>query len=137
MSEAVKFHKQGKIGIITLDRPDHKNTITAKIAMAFSEIKAQIDYGSDVAALVITGNGQEAFCAGTDVYDEAAWENGEQRIQRLQIASMVGSYNQPVIAAINGDAFDQGLELALAIDIRIASSSACFAMSQIRTLISR
>ena len=131
MGEAVTFHTHDKIGIITLNRSDHKNTITAEIAMALSEIKTQIEYGSDVVTLVITGEGQEVFCAGTDPHDYSAWDNREERMKRLQIASTVGSYNQPVIAAINGDAFDQGLELALACDIRIASSSACFAMSQI------
>jgi len=130
MNAEINFQKEDHIGIITLNRSGHQNTITSEMAMAFSEIKDQFGYGSDITVIVITGEG-ESFCTGTDCNDDASFESREEKRSRLQVASTVGALNQPVIAAINGDAFDQGLELALACDIRIASLSAHFAMRQI------
>lgn len=129
--KSLTFRKSGTIGIVTLKRPDHGNTVTSEIASDFSEIRQQLGYGSDIVSLVITGEGEDAFSMGSDTDEIAAYEDRNILLERLQTAATIGAIDQPTLAVINGDAFDQGLELALACDLRIASQDARFAMTQV------
>lgn len=130
-NRAVTFRKEAALGIITLNRPDLKNAISLEMAEALSEIRNEIGYGSEIAVLLITGEGSEAFCIGTDAAEYSSYENREEFISRHQTASIVDSFDRPIIAAINGDALGQGLELILACDIRIATETARFAMTHV------
>jgi enoyl-CoA hydratase/carnithine racemase len=130
---AVIFQEEGRIGIIRLNRPGQKNAINRQVTAELSEVKRRIGYGSPISVLVITGEGPEAFSIGTDTAEYAENESRADWITRLQAASVIGSIDRPVIAAINGDALGQGLELALACDMRIASSAAQLAMPQIQS----
>ena len=129
--EAVTFETRDGIGIITLNRPERKNAIDSNISESLSEILGRTGYGSGIVSLVITGAG-DAFSIGADADEIGAFEDRETLLARLQAASIIASIEAPTLAVINGDAFDQGLELALACDIRIASETARFAMAQIR-----
>ena len=127
----ITFRKEGPIGIITLNRIDRHNAITSQMAAQISDIRDEVGYDSDISVLVITGEGKETFCIGTETTEYSSYDSRETFISKLKIASVIGSICQPAIAAINGDAFGQGLELALACDIRISSKAANFTMSQI------
>lgn len=131
INEAVLFEKRNNIGIITLNRPQNGNMITAEMVTAFTEIQSRIGYGSGIDILMITGAGEQWFCKGTDPAEYTGYENREVFLTNLQLAAIIGEFNQPTIAVINGKAFDQGLELTLACDIRIAVESACFAISHV------
>jgi enoyl-CoA hydratase/carnithine racemase len=79
--------------------------------------------------IIITGKGQKAFSAGSDL-DKVTSQNAKLSAF-LSIAAPVAALRCPTIAAINGDAFGQGLELALACDIRIAADNARFSLPHI------
>jgi len=131
-NRAVTFRKEDAVGIITLNRPDKKNAVSLEMIEELLEIRNEIGYGSEITVLLITGEGSEAFCIGTDVEEEySSYGNREEFISRRQTASIIGSFDRPIIAAINGDALGQGLELILACDIRIAAETARFAMTHI------
>ena len=129
-TKPVLFEKRGSIGIITLNRPEQKNAITAQMASELREVRAGIGWDSGLNVILVTGNGT-AFSIGTsaDVYE--LFDQREDLINSLALSSYIGSLPQPTLAIINGDALGQGLELALACDIRIASDLAGFSMSQI------
>jgi len=129
--DAVSFEVEGKVGIITLNHPTGKAVVTSDVAAAFSDIRQQVGYGSDVAALVITAEGANGFSIGADADEISGYETPDELLAGMQTASIVASFDRPTLAVINGDAFDQGLEIALACDLRIASESTRFAMSQV------
>ncbi|MDY6842978.1 MAG: enoyl-CoA hydratase-related protein [Thermodesulfobacteriota bacterium] len=127
----VTFKKDGPIGIITLNRVGQHNAITSQMAAQILEIKEEVGYGSDISILVITGEGKDAFCIGTEATEYSLFDSREDFFSRLRTASVICTLSQPTIAAINGNAMGQGLEIALACDIRISSETAYFSMSHI------
>ncbi len=114
--------------MITLNRPDEQNRINIEVADALRNIRRQINQDESVKVIVITGQGNKAFCSGVNSEAFNQFEDKTKRIKLFSVASTMGSFKRPVIAAINGDAFGQGLELALSCDLRICSKSAKFAM---------
>jgi enoyl-CoA hydratase/carnithine racemase len=126
----VLFEKRGPIGIITLNRPDQKNTITVEMASDLRAIRAGIGWDSGITVFMITGKGP-AFSIGTDPEAYRLFDRREDLLNQLSLASSIGSFPQPTIAVIQGDALGQGLELALTCDIRICSDQSFFSMSQI------
>jgi enoyl-CoA hydratase len=123
VKNTVIFEKSGGVGIISLNRPDANNSINSLMIAEFSAICTDISMDDDIKAVIITGMGSGAFCAGIDP-DELDDVNAKLEKGQLSLATPLAALSCPTIAAINGDVFDQGLELALACDLRIAVSGA-------------
>jgi len=128
--KAVLFEKKGSIGIITLNRPGQKNALTLETAAELREIRNGIGWDSGLTVILLTGKGP-AFSVGTDPGVYSLFDHREDLINSLSLSFCIASLPQPVIGVINGDAFGQGLELALAADIRLSSDSAHFSLPQI------
>jgi enoyl-CoA hydratase/carnithine racemase len=120
--------------VLTLDRPDRLNAMTAEMFAELESTGRQLDREPGLRVLVLTGAGR-AFCAG---YDLAAAEQlpslGAMGMLDLQESaaralSAIRGVRVPVIAAVNGAAAGGGLALALAADIRLASPRAKFVPS--------
>jgi enoyl-CoA hydratase len=129
--KVVLFEKKESVGIITLNRSEQKNAITAQTTAELKEISNEVSWDSGIRVILLTGEG-EHFSVGTETEAYSSFKTREEFINNLSVASIIGSLTQPVIAAINGNAFGQGLELALASDLRISSKDALFAMPQIK-----
>lgn len=125
------FQKTDAVGIITLNRPAADNAIDVRLAEELGDICANINHGEEIKVVIITGAGEKAFSVGTDPDELSAVVDGELEMRFLSVATPVASLKNPVIAAINGDALGQGLELALACDLRIAAETAHFALPHI------
>ena len=129
MSEHIKYTRDGKIGTITIDRPEKKNAMT--FAILFDFIEAVRHAGEDdIAALVITGV-PGAFCAGTDLADLSTIP-GAQRGLRGSAEETdkwwpIVQCPKPTICAIDGPAVGMGAEFTSQCDIRLASTNARFA----------
>jgi len=128
--KTVIFEKKGSMGVITLNRPEQKNAVSAQMAAELREIRKEIDRESGIAVVILTGKGT-SFSIGTEAEDYARFPDREDFIRNLSAAATIGSLAQPTLGAINGDAMGQGLEVALACDLRIASVASRFAMPQI------
>jgi len=126
---AVRLTRQGVgVGIadgiawVRLDRPEADNRITADMAQSLCDTAAEIELDDRIVAVVIAAAGR-AFCAGVEMHGE--WE------RRTDWVAAMAAITRPVIAAIQGDAVAEGLELALACDVRVASERAHVAMPQL------
>ena len=119
---AVIYTKKDHIGSITLNRPEAGNSINLKLAQELEALCLKINQDDDVYVVTITGAGDKAFCSGSEL---------EKPDTRYGVAHALASIEKPVIAAINGDALGQGLELALGCDIRLASDKAKFGFPQV------
>lgn len=129
------------VATITLNRPDAMNTLNADLVRALLAAFAEIGADRRVRVVVLTATGR-AFCAGLDLggYGDDARANEQGPMlstftRQRELASVVQAIRalpQPVIAAVNGAAAGGGLALVCAADIRIAVSTAVFAVGFIR-----
>jgi len=124
---------------LTLNRPEAANALSralvATLTRTLVELAAEIATGADVRALVITGAGDKAFCAGADLKERRTWTLDDTRVFLGEINALMdtlAAFPRPTIAAVNGVAFGGGLELALAADIRIAADSAEVGLTEVR-----
>ncbi|MFC1971451.1 enoyl-CoA hydratase/isomerase family protein [Chloroflexota bacterium] len=126
----VNYEKEGRIAIITINRPEAMNALSRQVMQMFHEII--IDFRDDPETWVgiITGAGDKAFCAGADLKEKQTNDDGTP--MELPDTPMRGlELWKPLIAAINGWALGGGLEIALACDIRIASENARLGVPEI------
>ena len=117
----VNYTQKGHIARVTLNRPEANNLINQHLARELEDVCAQINQTDDIYVAIVTGAG-DAFCVGGEL---------EMAEHQLHPAAAIAGINYPVIAAINGDALGQGLELALSSDIRIAAEKARFGLPQV------
>jgi enoyl-CoA hydratase/carnithine racemase len=122
-------HREGGVALITLQRPERLNAMTAQMFDELRAAGAQLGGDSSVRAVVITGAGR-GFCPGFDLDEGAvvAELTGAEMLafQERAAAGVLALHEmpQPVIAAINGPAVGGGLSLALAADVRVAAAGA-------------
>jgi enoyl-CoA hydratase len=125
--ETILYELEGPIGILKLNRPQALNALNSKVISELISLLDQIEKEVMPKVLIITGAGEKAFVAGTDIVEMEKLSSFEARefagFARKAI-DKVAALNRPVIAAINGFALGGGCELATACDIRIASEKA-------------
>jgi enoyl-CoA hydratase len=120
--------------LITLDRPQRLNALDRQLLAALDEQCEAIAADPDVRAVVVTGAGDRAFCAGADVNELDGLTPGDAfALMRYGqgVFDRLAALPLPVLAAVNGVALGGGCELALACDIRFAASSARFGQPEI------
>ncbi len=116
------YTKKDHVAHITLNRPEVNNIINQQLAQEVEDACCQVNQDDDIYVVIITGAGDKAFCCGGEL---------ERLDSGYSVAKAIASIDRPVIAAINGDALGQGLELALSCDIRLASQQAQFGLPQV------
>jgi enoyl-CoA hydratase/3-hydroxyacyl-CoA dehydrogenase len=122
----VKLEVKGGVATITMNRPEAMNALNDKVLRELKEAIAQVRDDPAVRVVIITGEGP-AFVAGADIRTMMAKNQIEVReFTRFGhgVLKDIEALEKPVIAAINGFALGGGLELALACDIRLASTEA-------------
>jgi 2-(1,2-epoxy-1,2-dihydrophenyl)acetyl-CoA isomerase len=139
VASPVQFSIVDDVGIITLNRPEARNALTAQMVGDLGKA-VQSCQNSDVRAVLITGSG-DAFCSGADVKvfvdhleasgPEAVSQNVAEVAGALHTEVIIGlrRLGKPVVAAVNGVAAGAGFSLTLACDLRIAASTARFFMA--------
>lgn len=118
--KTIVYSKKSHVARLTLNRPDSGNAVNQQMARELEEACARINQDDDVYVVTVTGAGG-AFCSGGEAGAGLP----------CRPADAIAGIDRPVIAAINGDALGEGLEIALGCDIRLASSKARFGMPQV------
>ncbi len=140
--DTIKLDIENGIATLTLNRPDKMNAFTGKMMAEMITAFDHTDADDAVRAVIVTGSGERAFCAGADLSEgaktfdyEARAESGEigrttdEDIQRDgggRLTLRIYESLKPVIGAINGAAVGVGVTMQLPMDIRIASDNARF-----------
>lgn len=131
MSDVVLTEVRDGLGIVTLNRPEALNALNFAVWEGIESALDAFRHDSAVGVVVFTGAGEKAFAAGADITqleNYSVVDGLDARLQKLFDA--VEAYDKPTIAAVNGFALGGGNELALACDIRIATSSAKFGLPE-------
>lgn len=118
------FQQDDSVGNITINRPELTNALNDDSLVEFRQVINDVGNLKDMRSLIITGIGQKAFCAGSDIDEMLDKEPSFFRIHSLlghHVMEAIERLRQPVVAAINGHAIGGGLDLALACDFRIAA----------------
>jgi enoyl-CoA hydratase len=122
------------IALVTIRRMDKLNALNSIVKKEMDELFTGLKTNEDVYVVIITGEGEKAFVAGTDIgelteLDETSGRDFAQGGQEL--FNTIENLGKPVIAAVNGFALGGGCELALACTIRICSENAKFGQPEV------
>jgi enoyl-CoA hydratase/carnithine racemase len=121
----IEVEQRGNVVIWTIDREARMNSLSRATLFAFGKLAREAMSNDSVRAIVITGTGDKAFCAGADLKERQGMTENDIRVQVELYRSELGPLDRspkPVVAALNGVAFGGGLELALVCDLRVAAS---------------
>ena len=132
MIEDVLFEVDGHTAIITLNRPQKLNAVTPEMADATIAAARRCNESDVIRCVIVTGAGDKAFCAGSDIRELDAYDTAWRFRNRPDYCDAIRALKKPSIAAVNGYAFGGGLETAMSCDIRIASTNAQFAAPEIK-----
>lgn len=130
--EQVLYEQHGHVAVITLNRPEKLNAVTPDMASRIVALVEGCNTDDGVRCVIITGAGERAFCAGSDIKALDDYETPWDFRNRPDYCDAIRGLLKPSIAAINGYAFGGGLETAMSCDIRIASDNASFAAPEIK-----
>jgi enoyl-CoA hydratase len=129
----VTFELRDSVAVVSLDRPEKLNALTAEMLLDLGRAFERIEQERDIRAVILTGAGDRAFSAGTDIGELAAMSVEEARgasLRGQEVCDRIEGCKVPVIAAVNGLASGGGFELALACHLRLASTSARFSLPE-------
>jgi enoyl-CoA hydratase len=132
-SSVVIVERGDGVALVTINRPEKRNALSASVRSAFLETLDVLASDAAVRVVVVTGAGDKAFVAGADIAEFAERSAVDQYevMRGRSVHEAIERFAKPVIAAINGYCLGGGLELAMACDIRIASSRALFGQPEI------
>ena len=123
--ETVIVSKEGKVGVITLNRPQALNALSTKMVGELISALDGFEKDDGVRSVVIAGN-DRAFSAGADIKEMAEMTAVQMVMGEhfFPLWDKVGHYPKPIIGAITGFALGGGLELAMSLDVLIAAETA-------------
>ena len=135
--DTIRFEPRGRVGLLTLDRPERLNAISARMMDEIEAVLDAVTGDDDIGAVVVCGAGR-AFCSGYDLKDDAAKpaadaEAWRARLERdLDFLLRFWSHPKPTIAAVHGYCLAGGCELAMSCDITIAEEGCHFGEPELK-----
>lgn len=140
----VEFEKKGHVALITLNRPDARNSMNPELGARLAEAWEQVRDDDEIRVAVVTGTGS-AFCAGADLGQliplvsgarkpENEWDEKVVKNPGLTSAALLRNFDteKPIIAAINGHAIAGGMEMVQGTDIRVSCPEAKFGVQEVK-----
>ena len=120
----ILFEVREHVATLTLNRPEKLNAVTPAMADALVAHVEDCNTRADVRAVVLTGAGEKAFCAGSDIAELDGYASPWEFRNRPDYCDAIRALRKPIVCAINGYALGGGLETAMSCDIRIAAEHA-------------
>lgn len=135
MSEAVRYHRDGRVGVITLDRPDNRNSMTPELLDAFALASQRARDDREIRVVMVTGTGK-CFSSGADFKatlqrDRAAAPHEKSYAMYEPFLSLL-DVAVPVVGALNGHTVGGGFGLSLVCDVRIGAEDAKYGANFVR-----
>ncbi|MEQ8828092.1 MAG: enoyl-CoA hydratase-related protein [Parvibaculum sp.] len=129
----LNLHLEGAVARLVIDRPDKRNAMSLSMWRELSSLVAQAGRAHEVRVIVLQGAHANAFSAGADISELVAHAASEELagsfMDMIEAATVaMTDCAKPMVAAIRGDCMGGGIELAMACDVRIASSASRFAI---------
>jgi len=137
MSDIVQYEKRGRIGIITLNRPEARNAVNGDVASGVEAAVDQVEADDDVWVAILTANtaGQEkpVFCAGADLKEINSGNAAALNTKRGGFAGLTyRDRRKPIIVAVDGLATAGGCEIVLSCDLVVASTRSAFGLAEVK-----
>jgi enoyl-CoA hydratase/carnithine racemase len=133
MSDAVLFDaREDGIAIITLNRPDARNALGKEIREGLFAAWERFERDAALRVAILTGAGDKAFCAGGDLKEMTELQLTVPPRDMMPVPGDTIELTKPTIAAVNGVAFAGGWMIAQACDLCVASTSAKFAITEVK-----
>ena len=129
----ITYQKNEHVAITTISTSAKDQEKLSFLANEFSGLYAEITDDEEIRVVILAGSGEQPFSMGEDLVAKILKAKEESGIKISSLAESIAKLNQPVIVGVNGDAIGQGLELALACDIRIASETSHFGLTYINS----
>ncbi len=129
----VRVERRGRVAVWTIDRQDRMNALSRAVVRELGRLAREAALDRELRAVVLTGAGDKAFCAGADLKERQSMDEEDVRDFLPLYRASFGAIDRlpvPVIAAIDGVAFGGGLELALACDFRVAARHAKLGLTE-------
>jgi enoyl-CoA hydratase len=128
MAETILREQEGRVAILTVNRPDKLNALNEQVRAEALAALDELEKDDGVGVVVITGAGDRSFIAGADIGEFEGRGPMDQRhaMRSPRIFDAMAEFPKPVIAMINGFCLGGGCELALSCDLRSASEAARF-----------
>ena len=134
MPETILVERDGRVAVITVNRPDKLNALSQQVRDEVLGALAELEHDDTVGVVVVTGAGEKAFIAGADISEFEGRSPFDQReaMRFPRLYDVMSGFPKPVIAMINGFCLGGGCELAMSCDLRIASDRARFGQPEIK-----
>ena len=126
--------EKGPVTVVRLENPP-LNLVTVELTQVLDRALATIEADAEIRCVVLTGTGERAFCAGSDVkeFESLQGRVGEGKLLlEKAVYRRIARLPMPTIAAIQADALGGGLELALCCDLRVADERATLGLPEVR-----
>lgn len=144
METSLLVEREGPVLVLTMNRPDRRNALTPEMLVRFADAWQMADEDDSILAVIVTGSGDVAYCAGGDLAD--GWMSGEMTDEQARIQARVASdpgitgrglllthqCSKPIIAVVNGQCMGGGCEMLQSTDVRIAEAHATFGVPEVR-----
>jgi enoyl-CoA hydratase len=121
----------GHIALVTLNRPIARNAVNAEMANAMEAVVTKTEANPDIWVVVLTGAGEDVFCAGADLKEVAAGRAANLFTLNGFAGFVDADRRKPWIAAVNGKALAGGCEIVLACDLVVAAHNSAFGLPEV------
>ncbi len=132
--ETIRIEREEEIAVLWLSRPDKLNALSSTVRREVTDAVDRLADDDGIRAVIIAGEGDDAFAAGADVKEFSERSGAQQRrvMEGRSIFDAVAAFPKPILAAVHGYCLGGGSELALACDVRIADRTARIGQPEVR-----
>jgi enoyl-CoA hydratase/carnithine racemase len=142
---ALLYEKKDGVAVLTMNRPEVRNAMNAEMLCRLADAWQEVVDDATIRCAILTGTGDQAFCAGADLGDfipvmmgtkppKNEWDERAKGDPGIIYKGLLRGFDvvKPIIAAVNGHSYAGGTEILQATDIRVAAKDVRFAISEVK-----